>query len=244
MPSISWRSILRVIAGASVIVSIIWLIFEPGFRSSVAVLTTLVVFIGLLIVSDTPTISLTSEKTKSTREERNRERMLELVKNSWVKGVLEQSLHGEVLIELGLEERKDAVLNRQGMELQRTGKPNRLLPVGAKIMDVFDEMGQTLLILGEPGSGKTTLLLKLARDTIARAEEDPQHPIPVVFNIASWTDAKQPIADWLVDELKTKYYTPKKIASDWIENDDLLLLLDGLDEVLPVRSTTFVVSTD
>jgi GTPase SAR1 family protein len=226
---------LRVIAGASVIVSIIWLIFEPGFRSSVAVLTTLVVFIGLLIVSDTPTISLTSEKTKSAREERNRQGMLELVRNSWVKGVLEQSLHGEVLIELGLEERKDAVLNRQGMELQRTGKPNRLLPVGAKIMDVFDEMGQTLLILGEPGSGKTTLLLKLARDTIARAEEDPQHPIPVVFNIASWTDAKQPIADWLVDELKTKYYTPKKIASDWIENDDLLLLLDGLDEVLPER---------
>ena len=161
--------------------------------------------------------------------------MLELVRNSWVKGVLKQSLPDEVLIELGLEERRDAVLNRQGMELQRPGKPNRLLPPGTEIMDVFDEMEQTLLILGEPGSGKTTMLLELARDTIARAEEDPKHPIPVVFNLASWTDAKQPIADWLVDELKTKYYTPKKIASDWIENDDLLLLLDGLDEVLPER---------
>jgi len=218
-----------------VIVSIIWLIFEPGFRSSVAVLTTLVVFIGLLIGSNTPTISLTSEKTKSTREERNRGRMLELVKNSWVKDVLERSLNDEVLIELGLEEQGDAVLNRQGIELQTPGKPNRLLPPGTKVVDVFDEMGQTLLILGEPGSGKTTTLLELARDTIDRAEEDPIQEIPVVFNLSSWTDPKKPIADWLVDELNTNYDIQRKVASEWIEHNDLLLLLDGLDEVLPER---------
>jgi len=234
MLSISKRSIFRTVAAVSVIFSIIWLIFEPGFRSSSAVITTLAFFIGSLFVSDHRS-SLTSEKTKFTREERNRQGMLELVKDSWVKGVLEQSLHDEVLIELGLEEQGDAVLNRQGMELQRTGEPNRLLPPGMEIVDVFDEMGQTLLIMGEPGSGKTTMLLELARDTIDLIEEDPHHQIPVVFNLSSWTDAKQPIADWLVDELKTKYYTPKKIASDWIENDDLLLLLDGLDEVLPER---------
>ena len=52
-----------------------------------------------------------------------------------------------------------------------------------------------------------------------------------MFNLSSWTDAKQPIADWLVGELKTKYYALKETASDWIENNDLLLLLDGLDEV-------------
>jgi predicted ATPase len=234
MPSISKRSILRVIAGASLIVAIIC-IFNPKYEPWIPVVAAIVTFASSFAVSDTPISIPTSEKTKSAREERNRERMLELVKNSWVKGVLEQSLHEEVLIELGLEERKDAVLNRQGMELQRTGKPNRLLPAGTKVMDVFDEVGQTLLILGEPGSGKTTLLLELARDTIDRAEKDPKHRIPVVFNLSSWTDAKQPIADWLVDELKTKYYTPKKIASDWIENDDLLLLLDGVDEVLPER---------
>ena len=231
---ISKRSIVLAAAVVYVIVSI-GCILEPRYNPLIPVAAAIVTAISLFAVSYTPTISLTSEKTKSAREERNRERMLELVKNSWVKGVLEQSLHGEVLIELGLEERRDAVLNRQGIELQTPGKPNRLLPQGMKVMDVFDEMGQTLLIMGEPGSGKTTLLIELARGTIARAEKDPKHRIPVVFNLSSWTDAKQPIADWLVDELKTKYYTPKKIASDWIENDDLLLLLDGLDEVLPER---------
>ena len=100
-----------------------------------------------------------------------------------------------------------------------------------KIVDVFDKMGHPLLILGEPGSGKTTTLLELARDTIARAEKDPTEPIPVVFNLSSWTDSKQSIADWLVNELNTKYKIPRTIARPWIENDELLLLLDGLDEV-------------
>ena len=235
MLSISWRLILRAIAVVSWIVSIDWYISKPEHEPLLAVLAGMLALIGSFAVSDTPISIPTSEKTKSAREERNRQGMLELVRNSWVKGVLEQSLPDEVLIELGLEELRDAVLNRQGMELQRPGHPRHLLPPGTKIMDVFDEMGQTLLILGEPGSGKTTLLLELARDTIALAEEDPNRQIPVVFNLSSWTDTKQPTADWLVDELKTKYYTPKKIASDWIENDDLLLLLDGLDEVLPER---------
>jgi hypothetical protein len=226
---------LHAIAAISWIASIAWFYFEPGWEPFIAVLVGIAALKHSSAVSDTPISIPTSEKTKSAREERNRQGMLELVRNSWVKGVLEQSLHGEVLIELGLEERRDAVLNRQGIELQTPGKPNRLLPPGTKVIDVFDEMGQTLLIIGEPGSGKTTQLLELARDTIALVEEDPNRQIPVVFNLSSWTDAKQPIADWLVDELKTKYYTPKKTASDWIENDDLLLLLDGLDEVLPER---------
>ncbi|MEA1895480.1 MAG: NACHT domain-containing protein [Euryarchaeota archaeon] len=168
--------------------------------------------------------------------------MLELVKNSWVKGVLEQSLQEEVLIELDLEERRDAILNRQGIELQRPGKPNRMLQPGTnvlqpgtKIVDVFDEMGKTLIILGEPGSGKTTLLLELAHDTIARAEEDPKLPIPVVFNLSSWTDTKQPIAKWLMCELNTMCGVPKGIINDWIPRNELLLLLDGLDEVSPKR---------
>ncbi len=231
MLSISKRLILQVIAVVFWIVSIAWYRSEPGFEPLITVLAGIAALIRSFSISDAHISIPTSEKTKSAREKRNRQSMLELVSNSWVKGVLEQSLHDEVLIELGLEERRDAVYNRQGIELQRPGHPKQMLPQGMKIMDVFDEMGQTLLILGEPGSGKTTMLLELARDTIARAEEDPQHRIPVVFNLSSWTDAKQPIADWLVGELKTKYYTPKKIASDWIENDDLLLLFDGLDEV-------------
>jgi DNA polymerase III delta prime subunit len=199
------------------------------------VVAAIVTFVSSFAVSEAPISIPTSEKTKSAREERHRRDLLKRVKNDWIKDVLKRSLNDKVLIELGLEERGDAVYNRQGIELQISGHPNRPLPPGTKIVDVFDELGPTLLIMGKPGSGKTTMLLELARDTIARAEEEPIHEIPVVFNLSSWTDPKQPIADWLVDELNTNYDIQKKIASDWIEHNDLLLLLDGLDEVLPER---------
>ena len=165
------------------------------------------------------------------RDLRNRRNMLERVKNDWVKGVLEKSLYHEAMLDLGLEERPGEVQHPWDMMLHMPNRENRALPPGTKIMQVFDEMNHDLLILGEPGSGKTTMLLELARDTIARAEQDLIQPIPVVFNLSSWSDPKQSIADWLVRELHDKYDVHKKIAQPWIDNDDLLLLLDGLDEV-------------
>ena len=165
------------------------------------------------------------------RRLRNRQAMLKLVKNIWVKGVLEQSLYNEVLLDLGMEERPEAVKRPWAMILEVPEQASRRLPQGTKIVHVFDEMNHSLLILGEPGSGKTTMLLELARDMIARAEQDETEPIPVVFNLSAWADKRHPINQWLVDELRTKYNIPKPVAQAWVEDDALLLLLDGLDEV-------------
>ncbi len=172
----------------------------------------------------------------AARDAFNRQLMLNRVRDFWVKGVLESSLHEEARIELGLEERRDAVAERPWDVILRT--PDRadcVLPPGTKISDVFERVGRSLLILGEPGAGKTTTLLELAREMIDRAEKDPSEKIPVVFNLSSWTDSKQTIADWLFEELRAKYNIPKKIAASWVENDSLFLLLDGLDEVAPER---------
>jgi DNA polymerase III delta prime subunit len=165
---------------------------------------------------------------------------LNKVKNFWVKGVLEKSLHEQILITLDMEERPDAI--ERPYELI-VGDEHQVqeLPSGTTILSVFDGIGagRTLLILGEPGSGKTNSLLQLARELIARAEQDVDCPIPVVFNLSSWTPTQrqgmktvpQSIAEWLVEELRTKYEIPKKIAADWVQKQQLLLLLDGLDEV-------------
>ena len=95
------------------------------------------------------------------RERRNRQAMLKLVHDTWVKGVLEKSLYNEVLIELGMERADDAVVNPWDMVIHVPEQEHRQLPKGTRIVDVFDEMNQSLLILGEPGSGKTTMLLEL-----------------------------------------------------------------------------------
>ena len=168
----------------------------------------------------------------AARDAHNRQAMLNRVRDFWVKGVLESSLHEEARIELGLEERKDAVAERPWDVILRTpDRPDCVLPRGTRIADVFEESGRSLLILGEPGSGKTVSLLELAREMIDRAEKDPSEKIPVIFNLSSWIDPKQTIADWLVEELSAKYNIPNKIAFSWIENDALMILLDGLDEV-------------
>jgi ATP-dependent Clp protease adapter protein ClpS len=164
---------------------------------------------------------------------RNRQLLLNKVKNYWIRGVLEKSLHGRALIELGLQERLDAIECPWGVAWETADTPREILPPGTRIIDKFDEIeqGRTLLILGEPGSGKTTTLLELTRYLIEDAEQDIQQPIPAVFNLSSWVDEKQPISDWLVEELHTQYHIPKQIAQIWVATEQLMPMLDGLDEV-------------
>lgn len=168
------------------------------------------------------------------QEYKNRQALLNKVKNYWIKGVLEGSLSNRARIELGLEERFDAVQ----LDWQTPEQPRRSLPKGTKAINQFDKMGKgcTLLILGAPGAGKTTTLLEIASELIDRAEQDITLPIPVIFNLSSWAATKkQTIAEWLVEELDSRYQIPQKIGSNWIKNEELLLLLDGLDEVSEER---------
>jgi hypothetical protein len=183
-----------------------------------------------LLETARPTISPVSQPD-TAQDQRNRGVLLKRVSDFWVKGVLEHSLHGAALIELGFESRPEAVDHLWEMVLQFRELSQLPIRPGTKVVDVFCEMDQSLLILGEPGSGKTTLLLELARDLISRAEQDPTQPIPVIFNLASWAQSQPPIGEWLVAELNARYTIPKRIARSWVENDALLLLLDGLDEV-------------
>nr|RNJ71058.1 MAG: TIR domain-containing protein [Leptolyngbya sp. IPPAS B-1204] len=164
---------------------------------------------------------------------RNRQALLNKVQTYWVKGVLETSLQNRVLIVLGFEERLDTVIQPWNMTWETAEQPAKPIPPGTRIIALFDQLGagRTLLILGEPGAGKTTALLSLARSLIARAEQGIDYRIPVVFNLSSWAVKKQAIATWVVEELNAKYQIPKPIGQVWVQEQQLLLLLDGLDEV-------------
>ncbi len=163
-------------------------------------------------------------------EQRNRRILLGHVENAWIKGVLDASLHGAALLDLGIKPDPEAV-TKYPWAIKKEST-DETLPAGTSMLEIFDSigMGRSLLILGAPGSGKTTMLLELARCLIARAREDVTYPIPIVFNLASWTE-KLTLADWLAQELNNLYSVPRKTAPDWVKGDKLLLLLDGLDEV-------------
>src|SRR5215469_4944431 len=161
----------------------------------------------------------------------NRMRLLQRVRSFWITGVLEQSLYGVALITLGLQEQPDAVVNPWQLVMQETVQPTRPLLTDPRITQIYNNANGELLILGEPGAGKTTLLLDLARNLLKRAEQDLTYPMPVVFNLSSWTRKRQSLRTWLIEELETKYRVPRKVGSDWINANQILPLLDGLDEV-------------
>lgn len=157
----------------------------------------------------------------------NRAHMLNKVEEFWVKGVLENSLTESGTFNLGLT-------TVSGVVLKHIDYGDYSIPRTAKIVDVFEDMQRQLLILGAPGAGKTTLMLQLTQALIAQARNPdlrPQRPIPAVFNLSSWAAERKPLADWLKDELNWRYAVPHKLASDWIEAEAILPLLDGLDEV-------------
>lgn len=166
----------------------------------------------------------------ATRDERNRRAMLALVRRIWIAGVLDPARVGLEGIAPEIAPQPDAVVQPWGAIVQQPAQAAQALPAGARILDVFDDQGGALLILGAPGSGKTIALLDLARDLLDRAERDPSEAIPVVFNLASWAARRAPLAEWLVDELNARYDVPRAVGQAWVAQDQVIPLLDGLDE--------------
>jgi DNA polymerase III delta prime subunit len=158
--------------------------------------------------------------------------LLGKVKQFWIEGVLEKSIHTIAMIDLGKETQVEAVAHPWEQVLELPDQSRQTLPPDKKISHIFDEMNRALLILGAPGSGKTITLLQLARDLITQVERDESfsQSVPVVFNLPTWTKG-QLLVDWLVAELSAKYQIPKRVGRPWLENHRLLPLLDGLDEV-------------
>ncbi|MEO0532487.1 MAG: NACHT domain-containing protein [Cyanobacteria bacterium P01_A01_bin.123] len=155
---------------------------------------------------------------------------------------LRQSLHNAILIRLDMAEQRNQVSRPWDSQLRTAEQGIKPLEPGTHIADVFDrrDVGGKLLILGNPGSGKTTTMLDLAAVLIQRANAQPDQPIPVMFNLSSWQNAKQSITDWLLGELKLKYGVSPKLGQTWLAEKKLLPLLDGLDELPPQRQEPVV----
>lgn len=96
-----------------------------------------------------------------------------------------------------------------------------------EIGKTFQEAHGRLLIVGEKGMGKTTLLLQLA-DRLFDLEEDS---LPVVLNLATWQSRFGKLETWLETVLASELSTNKAGAKAVLRQANLILLLDGLDEL-------------
>jgi energy-coupling factor transporter ATP-binding protein EcfA2 len=164
-------------------------------------------------------------------DDKSRQSLIAQVREFWVEGVLDKSLYRESWSALGLYADPKAITYAGQLASVKGEREPQPLPADVSIDRVFDDAHQRLLILGAPGGGKTTLLLELAQVLLHRAAQDKEQAIPVVFNLSSWAQQRQPLDKWLVQELRANYGVGKNLAQQWVRKNAILPLLDGLDEV-------------
>jgi len=163
-------------------------------------------------------------------QEQNRKRMLERLQHAYSE-LLEYSLQEIAWIELGLAGIPDAVQNATNRLARLSQQHAQMLPPGTSILEVYETSERELLILGEPGAGKSTLLLHLAQALVQRAEQEEAHPLPVILSLSSWAEQKPALEDWMSDQLALTYDVSQKLSAQWVRNELVLPLLDGLDEM-------------
>ncbi|MEM9273953.1 MAG: NACHT domain-containing protein, partial [Cyanobacteria bacterium P01_F01_bin.143] len=223
--------------------------------TALALLTTALVAFkeNLQKLFDVPNIELLSKPVEVSESQSSKLRKQLLIRlQSDITIRRKDSLHNLIKIDLEMEEQRHRVGGRktdlvpQAPESENNNPLNRIFQVfkiknqqnsqlqqNQKIIDFFDrnDIQGKLLILGEPGAGKTTELLSLTQDLIQRAIENKNAPIPVIFELSSWK-SDQLIRDWLIKKLCDIYkWVPKKVTEQWIDNQQLIPLFDGLDKL-------------
>jgi hypothetical protein len=114
---------------------------------------------------------------------------------------------------------------------------------GTTVAELFEEAAQNLVLISDAGIGKTTQLALLAEHLINKALQgagDGKVVMPLLVNLCTYQG--EPFEDWLVSEVRKTYQinpeltrrllagTSPRSADDPL-TDDVLLLLDGLDEI-------------
>ncbi|NUT49398.1 MAG: NACHT domain-containing protein [Saccharothrix sp.] len=194
----------------------------------------LLVISGVLLVAAQSRSSAESRRPVTPeRDSFGRRAMLSRMRRYWVDEVLRQSLHQQTIVELGLQERPDVLRRTWSLVLEEQDRVPRPMDPGVTLADVVEQHRGGLLVLGAPGAGKTTMLLTLLDDLLNEAARYDTTPIPVMFRLSTWTSSGgRALEQWIVDELCGPLYgVPRDLAEQWVADERVLPLLDGLDEV-------------
>lgn len=102
---------------------------------------------------------------------------------------------------------------------------------GIWLKALFRESKRRLLLSARAGGGKTIALLQLLQLLLQdRGSGQSAGPVPVVLDATSWRPA-QSIRQWIVHELDRLYGVRQSTANEFVENKQLIYLIDGLDQI-------------
>ncbi len=141
-----------------------------------------------------------------------------------VKALLASSLAAQTQIKLG-------VLRQPTLSVRAVGEEVSSSDLEA----LYDRLGHTMVLVGPVGSGRSTLLRELCLVLVERARNDPEAPIPVVVDLATWraygTRKPTEFTAWLLREMNRRYGISRSAGTIWLRRDRVTVLIDGLDEV-------------
>src|SRR5438876_3780571 len=163
-------------------------------------------------------------------QQQNRTRMLGRLRHAYSE-LLEYALQKIVRIELRLVGMPHAVQNATNRLVHLSQHDTQTLPPGTSILEIYETSERELLILGEPGAGKSTLLLHLAQALVQWAEQEEAHPLPLILRLSTWAEHQPALEDWMSDQLALTYDVSQQLSTQWVRNEHILPLLDGLDEM-------------
>jgi TIR domain/NACHT domain len=95
--------------------------------------------------------------------------------------------------------------------------------------------GDGLLILGAAGSGKTTLLIEFALAKLSQTEDDHGLPMPIYLPITGGAVRHQTFLSWATEEVSNLYWIPERVPAQWLSEQAVMLILDGLDDLADAR---------
>ncbi|SFR20437.1 NACHT domain-containing protein [Lentzea waywayandensis] len=141
-----------------------------------------------------------------------------------VKALLAASLAAQTQIKLGVLKQPRLSVRVDGEEIS-----------SPDLEAVYDRLGHSMVLIGPIGSGRSTLLRELCLALVERARNDPEAPIPVVVDLATWRayGARKPteFTAWLLRELNRRYGISRSAGTIWLRRERVAVLIDGLDEV-------------
>jgi hypothetical protein len=219
-----------------------WTTFSqsPDFKTFSAVMTVLTAIAGtvtarleviqklleagqkvLNLLKPVPTLPPTLTDTAEPRK-----RLLRILKSEYARRLQDSSLNPQISIDLQFQDRRELV----GRPRLRSGS-STLVPQSLEAIYSQIEIDGKLLIVGNPGSGKSTELLKFATLMLDRGNAEITAPIPVLLDLSAWDDEAPSLEHWIARRLKRLYNIDNTIALEWLRDERLILLLDGLNEV-------------
>ncbi len=157
--------------------------------------------------------------------------LLNNIEDAWINGVLKEVFKdGKQSLDLPKARGSDSLLSGRLRVRRADGLDQKVSDSG--LSGLFEASGRSLLILGAPGSGKTITLLELLDELIQKARHSRTAPVPLFFNLSSFSKFKGSFLEWLAEQAYLQYRLNREVTKDQIQSGQrFILLLDGLDEM-------------